>query len=76
MPDSLSTPPPNPQSYRYLPVLDSLRGLAAVVVVVSHSANRGYLPELFGRGFGGTGVTMFYALSGFLMAYLYLRRPF
>lgn len=55
--------------------LDGLRGLAALIVVVSHGANAGLLPGVLGQGFGQQGVALFYVLSGFLMARLYLPRP-
>ncbi|MWD28442.1 acyltransferase family protein [Aquicoccus sp. SCR17] len=55
-----------------LETLDGLRGLAALVVVVSHCANAGYLPRALGAGFGQMGVGIFYVLSGFLMSHLYL----
>ncbi|WP_226561897.1 acyltransferase family protein [Salipiger thiooxidans] len=57
-----------------MPQLDGLRGLAALVVVISHSANAGFLPEVLGRGFGQMGVGMFYALSAFLLGHLYFGR--
>ncbi len=57
-----------------LPLLTGLRGLAVGIVVVSHSANLGLLPSVFGFGFGQIGVMIFFTLSGFLMAYLYLCR--
>lgn len=69
-----STLPTNSDSH--LPNLDGLRGLAAVMVVISHCANRGYLPPILGQGFGQMGVALFYALSGLLMARLYLDQPF
>ena len=60
----------------YHPALDGIRGFAALIVVISHSANAGFLPNLLGHGLGQMGVALFYALSGFLMAHLYLHRPF
>lgn len=60
----------------HLPTLDGLRGLAAIVVVVSHCANAGFLPSELGRGFGQMGVGLFYGLSGLLMGRLYLNKPF
>jgi peptidoglycan/LPS O-acetylase OafA/YrhL len=52
--------------------LDGLRGIAAFIVVVSHVASLipaiGPLP---GAQLGEQGVAIFFALSGFLMAYLY-----
>src|SRR5581483_5409550 len=51
--------------------LDSLRGLAALIVVVSHYANESHWCEAIGHGAGQIGVMLFFLLSGFLMAYLY-----
>lgn len=56
--------------------LDGLRGIAAVIVVISHCANAGLLPSFLGRGFGQMGVTLFYALSAFLLGRLYLQSEF
>lgn len=47
-----------------------------MVVVISHCANAGFLPDILGHGFGQQGVTLFYVLSGYLIAYLYLDRDF
>ncbi|MBL0730696.1 acyltransferase [Piscinibacter sp. HJYY11] len=54
--------------------LNAIRGLAALLVVVSH------LPEQAGLHFGpihegSLGVMVFFTLSGFLMGYLYLGKP-
>ena len=54
--------------------LDGLRGVAALVVVVAHSAEFGFAPPVLGGGFGQLGVALFYALSGFLMGHLYFGR--
>lgn len=57
--------------------LDGLRGYAVLVVLVSHISNQNIVKyKLFGEGFGQTGVMIFFALSGFLMVYLYMERPF
>jgi peptidoglycan/LPS O-acetylase OafA/YrhL len=58
-----------------LETLDGLRGFAALIVFVSHAANAGLLPAVLGGGFGQVGVMLFFILSGFLMAYLYIDRP-
>lgn len=58
----------------HLPHLDGLRGLAALVVVISHAANADLLPRVLGQGFGQMGVTLFYALSAFLLGHLYFTR--
>jgi peptidoglycan/LPS O-acetylase OafA/YrhL len=59
-----------------LPALDGLRGLAALIVLVSHCANEGWLPAFLGSGMGQIGVAVFYVLSGFLMLHFAIDRPF
>lgn len=49
--------------------LNMIRGLAALMVVVSHLSGMGYLPK--GIMSGQHGVLIFFVLSGFLMEYLY-----
>lgn len=56
--------------------LDALRGIAALIVVVSHSANAQLLPRWMGHGFGEMGVGVFYLLSAFLITTIYLERDF
>ncbi len=52
--------------------LNTLRGLAALIVVVSHFSNTsGLWGKLFGEGAGQIGVMIFFLLSGFLMTHLY-----
>lgn len=51
--------------------LNTLRGLAALIVVVSHFSNgTNWLGAILGKGAGQLGVMLFFMLSGFLMAYL------
>ncbi|MBN2683935.1 MAG: acyltransferase, partial [Pontiellaceae bacterium] len=50
--------------------------MAALIVFISHSANEALLPSFLGQGFGKVGVMLFFILSGFLMAHLYLREEF
>lgn len=45
-------------------------------MLVSHSANAGFLPSFLGHGFGQVGVAIFYAQSGFLMAHVTSSVPF
>ncbi len=53
--------------------LDGLRGLAALIVVISHFSNAtGFLGGALGHGAGQIGVMLFFVLSGFLMGHLYL----
>ncbi|TPE49122.1 acyltransferase family protein [Amaricoccus solimangrovi] len=54
--------------------ITGLRGFAVFIVFLSHCANKNYLPAWLGQGFGQIGVMIFFTLSGFLMASLYLQR--
>jgi peptidoglycan/LPS O-acetylase OafA/YrhL len=56
--------------------LTRLRGVAALLVVISHSANAGLLPALVGNGLDQVGVALFFVLSGHLMGLLYLHQPY
>jgi peptidoglycan/LPS O-acetylase OafA/YrhL len=59
----------------HIAALDGLRGLAIVVVIISHFSNgSGLLGGALGHGAGQTGVMLFFCLSGFLMGHLYLDR--
>lgn len=60
----------------HIPMLNGLRGLAALIVFVSHASIVGFLSKYFGHGFGQVGVMLFFVLSGFLMARLYLHQDF
>jgi peptidoglycan/LPS O-acetylase OafA/YrhL len=61
----------------HIPALDGLRGLAACIVLVAHVSNFvGFWGGRLGAGGGQFGVMLFFVLSGFLMGFLYLRRPF
>lgn len=64
--------PGNIMSEKNIDVLTGLRGLAALIVFVSHLANQGMMPQVLGNGFGQIGVMIFFLLSGFLMGHLYL----
>jgi peptidoglycan/LPS O-acetylase OafA/YrhL len=55
--------------------LNTLRGLAALIVVISHFSNEtGLWGNALGEGAGQLGVMLFFLLSGFLMTYLYWRK--
>jgi peptidoglycan/LPS O-acetylase OafA/YrhL len=56
--------------------LTGLRGLAALIVFIDHSATESLLPRFLGHGFGQIGVMLFFVLSGFLMAHLYVHEIF
>jgi len=55
--------------------ITGLRGLAALLVVYGHALDWFALPWK-NHLFGEVGVTVFFSLSGFLMAYLYLGKRF
>jgi peptidoglycan/LPS O-acetylase OafA/YrhL len=55
--------------------ITGLRGVAALLVVYGHSVTWFSLP-LVNHFSGEIGVTVFFALSGFLMAYLYIGKEF
>jgi peptidoglycan/LPS O-acetylase OafA/YrhL len=60
----------------YLPNLNTLRAIAAIMVVVSHIELRKGIVGLKGlstiMNWGGIGVSLFFVLSGFLITYLLL----
>ena len=51
---------PEPPGHGYLPALDGLRAVAVLLVVASHAGLERVVP-------GGLGVTVFFAVSGFLI---------
>ena len=60
-----------------IPALDGLRGVAALIVLVSHFSNDfGVWHGNLGHGAGQTGVMLFFVLSGFLMAHLHITTDF
>ena len=58
-----------------IPVLNGIRALAVIVVFASHASNIFFNGVLTGFGGGQLGVMLFFMLSGFLMAFLYLGKP-
>ncbi len=57
--------------------LNTLRGIAILIVVVSHYSNATNLfGGILGHGAGQFGVMLFFILSGFLMSYLYMDKKF
>lgn len=57
--------------------LNTLRGIAALIVVISHYSNQSNLLNgVLGKGAGQFGVMLFFLLSGFLMSYLYMGKEF
>ncbi len=55
--------------------LNTLRAMAALIVLISHYSNSTQIfGGILGRGAGQLGVMLFFMLSGFLMAYLYLEK--
>lgn len=58
-----------------IPVLNGVRGLAIFVVFLSHASNIYFGGAITGWGGGQLGVMLFFVLSGFLMAHLYMNVP-
>ncbi|WP_445356185.1 acyltransferase family protein [Microbulbifer sp. EKSA008] len=57
--------------------LNTLRGLAALIVFVTHFSDiTNWFDGVLGGGSGAYGVMLFFLLSGFLMSYLYLEKDF
>lgn len=62
---------------KHMPALDGLRGIAALIVVVSHYSNETNLWGGFlGSGAGQAGVILFFILSGFLITKLHIDQQF
>ena len=59
----------------HIEALDGLRGTAAMLVLLAHSTEHGLLLAHGADAMGAVGVTIFFTLSGFLMAYLYSSTP-
>ena len=60
---------------KHITALDGLRGAAALSVIAVHCDERGYIPDFYPFG-GVLGVTIFFTLSGFLMAFLHGEQAF
>lgn len=54
----------------YISALDGIRGIAVLIVILSHSSNAGFIstPYLDFSGFGQYGVMLFFFLSAFLLS--------
>lgn len=66
----------SPSKNIYLPGLNGIRAIAAIAVIISHiglSLNLYDIKNFGGYALASFGVTMFFALSGFLITYLLLK---
>ena len=61
---------------KFIPELAGLRGIAATMVFVAHASEDGFLPRFIGNTFGKMGLMGFFILSGYLIAQVYLYKPF
>ena len=60
---------------KHIPALDGLRGLAALIVFISHFSGLTKIwGNTLGQGYAHVGVMIFFILSGFLMGYLYFKK--
>lgn len=57
---------------RHFPVLDSVRGTAAIMVMLSHAYGDGVFTNFPLLAYGRTGVDLFFVLSGFLITRILL----
>jgi peptidoglycan/LPS O-acetylase OafA/YrhL len=56
--------------------LNGIRSIAVLIVLISHFSNESKIFDgVFGNGAGQFGVMLFFILSSFLMAFLYLDKP-
>ena len=63
--------------YKHIAALDGLRGIAALIVVISHFSNEtGLFGGILGWGGGQTGVMLFFVLAGFLITHLHIGEQF
>lgn len=60
----------------FIPQLAGLRGLAALMVFVAHAGAEGFLPKFISNTYGKLGLICFFILSGYLIAQVYLYKPF
>lgn len=61
---------------KFIPELAGLRGLAACMVFVVHAAIDGFFPIATAKFYGKIGLICFFILSGYLIAQVYLHKPF
>src|SRR4051812_36037117 len=67
--------PRSPAQPGHLDVLDGARGFAVLLVILDHASDSGFLlhPLLNFNRAGYIGVLLFFALSAFLLTFLFLR---
>jgi peptidoglycan/LPS O-acetylase OafA/YrhL len=60
-------------SVRRIPSLDGLRAISISLVVLGHLAKTGHTPRIFWSYYAGTGVCIFFVISGFLISTILLQ---
>jgi peptidoglycan/LPS O-acetylase OafA/YrhL len=61
---------------KFIPELAGLRGLAAMMVFFAHAAKDDFMPHFLVNAYGKPGLIIFFILSGFLIAQVYIEKPF
>jgi peptidoglycan/LPS O-acetylase OafA/YrhL len=56
-----------------IPSLDGLRAISIALVVLAHLSKSGHASPLFRANFGGTGVRIFFVISGYLITTILLK---
>jgi peptidoglycan/LPS O-acetylase OafA/YrhL len=61
----------SPQTMKRIPSLDALRAISVSLVLIGHLARAGYTPDVL-KVYAGSGVRMFFVISGYLITTILL----